>query len=107
MKFSKRLEAELEYLESCWEGDPESMFATRKDRIRYVLELMDHKEHWAKDFRTELQNFGIEIGMYKPYTKAELDMIYVNRGKKYDFKRGDLFYRFESWEPFEKLILTD
>jgi hypothetical protein len=104
VKFSPELEAEIASLmdihsEGLDEDDPPP---TRVDVIKELMQDSEDREHSASDFKNELRDFGIAIGVYKPYTKEQLENVYVNRGKKYDFRRGGKFYSWESWKPLEE-----
>jgi hypothetical protein len=37
--------------------------------------------------------------VYKPQTKSQISQVVTNKGKAYSFKRGDVYYIFESWNP--------
>lgn len=107
MKFSPALEAEIRYRletkhDSYDPSDPEDSLATREDVLQELIQDSDIPDHYAASFKKELQNFQIEIGIVKASTKKQLENVTVTRGKKYDFKRGELYYRFESWEPLFK-----
>ena len=105
--FKKPLLKELDYLESVWEGDLESYFATKHGRIQYLMEDMDYKDTVGYEFRYQLQNYAAELGIYKAHTKQEVDSIQVYGGKKrkaYCFKRKDKYYVFESWKPINDIV---
>ena len=106
-QFKKPLLNELDYLESVWEGDFESCFATKHSRIQYLMEDMDCKDTIGYEFRYQLQNYAVELGIYKAHTKQEVDAIKIIGGKKrkaYCFKRKDKYYVFESWKPIEDIV---
>lgn len=71
------------------------------DAIHQLLDDSDFKDHPAYQFKKELQDIGISKGVFKSYTKNQIDNIVSTGGKKYDFKRGDIYYRFESWQPLD------
>jgi hemerythrin-like domain-containing protein/predicted nucleotidyltransferase/ribosomal protein S18 acetylase RimI-like enzyme len=101
--FSKELEADIQHLITTSEDSIESgePVLTRAQAIRYLMQDMDDPGHYSHEHRRELQNFGVKIGIFEPCTREELDNIVVigGRGRKYDFKRGNLYYRFNSWKP--------
>lgn len=105
---SRELESEIQYrIENSREevetgGADEAL--TRTEVLRELMQDADDKDTVAYTFRKELQNLGIQLGIYKEYSKEQLDGIsQMGRGKKYDFKRGDKFYLFESWSGLNKL----
>lgn len=98
--FSKELESDIKHKintaeESLDEG--ETLQYTREDAIRELMQDMDEPEHYAFLHKKELEDFAIKESIYKPYTKEQLSQIQVSSGRKYDFKRGDKYYRFEGW----------
>ena len=102
-KFSPALEAEIEYQIDNFgspseDNDFESL--TRSDIILRLMQDCDDPDLMAYEFRRELQDYGIEIGIYVANTKQQIDQIQqLGGGKKYDFKRGDRYYTFDSWDP--------
>lgn len=100
---SSDLENEIGHLRQSFgeSADPgESL--SRNEAIKRLMEDMDDPDLYASKFKKELEDYGAKIGIYKPYTKSQLDQITVSRGRKYDFKRGDTYYVFESWEPLRE-----
>src|SRR5262245_26241566 len=100
--FSRELEEEIAFrLDVYFESNDEAI--ERNVIIRELMSDMDDREDVAFEFRKELQDFGIRIGIFRAYTKGELDkVVFSGHGKKYDFKRKDKFYMFESWKPLEQ-----
>ncbi len=102
-KFSTQLENEIQYKLDIDREEPEpgeDPF-TRNDAIKELMQDIDIPDCPAAEFKTELENYGIEVGIFKAFTKEDLSNIMVTSGKKYDFKRNNLFYRFETWKPLE------
>ena len=97
--FSKELEINIQYIMDCCDEYDRG----RWEAVQMIMQDMDDISYWAILHRKELIDFGIEIGIYKAYTKYQID-ISASTGKKYDYKRGDKYYCFESWKPLEKLI---
>jgi hypothetical protein len=98
-KFSDKLESEIEYLLD--QQDPDEGL-TREDMIQDMMKNMEDKDHWANEFRTELENYGIKVGIYRAITPEEMERTTTTSGRKYDFKRGGTAYVFKSWAPLEK-----
>jgi len=103
---SKPLEDEIAHKISTFEESKEyadlGETFTRSDAIKELIQDMDDKGTVAYELRKPLQDLGIELGIFKPYTAAQLASMVITRGKKYDFKRGDTFYRFENFKPLQK-----
>lgn len=104
-KFSPALEGEIRFkietsADSVEDGEE---VKTRAEVLRELMEDMDYPEHVASEFKRELEGFGIEIGVFREITKEEMSRIFVIGGdrKKYSFKRGGKFYKFETWKPME------
>ena len=85
-------------------GESESL--SLNEALKQTILDAEYSEGPATEFRKELQNIQIQLGIVKPYTLDQLKERYVSRGKKYDFKRGNIYYAFESWLPLENLVLT-
>ena len=110
--FSKSLLSEIKYYKDIWEDDGgciESYFSTNHGIILFLMEDMDIKESLGNEYKYELQNYAVKIGIYKPHTKKQIDdkMVFTTNGKrrkKYDFKRKDKYYVFESWQPINDII---
>jgi hypothetical protein len=105
-RFSKKLEDEINYMRQTFDEDADpGETLSRNDAIRRLLEDYTDKSHWSSEFKKELEDYQISTGIVKPYTAKQLESITVTKGKKYDFRRGDIFYRFEGWghlkEPFD------
>jgi hypothetical protein len=99
-KFSQGLEEEIQYLiDLCEDDEPR----TRTDALVEIIQDSDMRDHWAWAFRRELQDFGIQVGLYTARSKQQIDeMAFCGRGKKYDFKRGENYYLFNSWDVLYK-----
>ena len=99
-QFSPKFEDEISTrLEEC--NDDPNEPVTRNQIIREFMQDMDERDRTASLYVRELQDYGISIGIFKPYTKEQLNNV-VQTGKnrrKYDFKRGDVYYVFDSWAP--------
>lgn len=93
---SQGLREEIEFYLEQSEGE-----MTVGDVIRDMIADMDIRGTNAYEFRKELQGIGIRYGVFKPYTKSQIDQIKVTRGKAYDFKRGEVFYVFDTWDRLE------
>ena len=63
----------------------------------------DDRCNTAWENRNEIHEYAIELGIYKEYTKEQIDLMVVSGGKKYDFKKDGKYYCFDSWEPIEDL----
>lgn len=101
-KFSKKLENEIKFnIESGSENVDESEKISRGDAIRRVMEDMEESDHPASEFKKELQDFGIKTGIYKEYSKEQIDKITTTGGRKYNFKRGDKYYILDTWKSLE------
>jgi N12 class adenine-specific DNA methylase/DNA-directed RNA polymerase specialized sigma subunit len=83
---------------------------TRNSVLKSLIQDADDSDAAAYDYRKELQEIGLSLGLYKGYTKEQLKDIQVmgsssekvkGKNRKYDFKRGDLHYRFEGWGPLD------
>ena len=99
-RFSPELEAELRYrIEDLDHGDDDA--PSREDVLQQLMQDCDNPEHVASEFKRELDDFGIEIGVYRETTIEEMArrVVMGRCRKKYDFKRGGRFYVFESWKP--------
>ncbi len=97
MNFSKELREEIDFrIQNSKEDGEES---SESLELKYLIQDMDEKESVASEFKKELENYGIEVGIFKGYSKEELKSIVVfpARSKKYDFKRGEVYYRFDKW----------
>jgi len=92
MTFSKELEVEIA------EKMDASEDAVRSICIKELMEDMDDRGLIAWDYRRELQNYGIAIGVFKEITEEDMQSIIVSSGKKYDFKRNGKYYSFDSWD---------
>ena len=103
-RFSEKLEAEIAHkLNAAAESaDPDEPVFTRGAAIKELMQDADLPETTAHEFKRELEDFGIAAGIFTPKTKAQIaNIVSIGRGKKYDFKRGEVYYRFESWKPLE------
>lgn len=103
IKLSPRLISEIEYHIENSQDDVDIGHAEEAKKIHDVLyemiQDMDDKDLPAYEFRKELQTIGIKLGIFKPNTKEEIDKIQImGGGKKYDFKRGEIYYTFETWD---------
>jgi hypothetical protein len=103
---SKGLEKEIAHKLNVDRDPPEAgeSLYDRADAIQELMQDMDFPEHPASQFKKELEDYGASIGVFKPYSKAQIDEIVTTGGKKYDFKRGDKYFRFESWEPLKENV---
>lgn len=102
MKLSPKLEEEIAYLLDLDRDEPEPGETPygRSDALQQLMQDMDMPDTVASEFRRELEDYGAWLGVFKPHTKAQIDsIISIGRGKKYDFKRCDVFFIFESWAP--------
>jgi hypothetical protein len=102
-KLSVKLAEEVRFrIDSVNESGEEQ--GTIAGALRDLIEDSDDPKLGAHEFLRELQDIQIALGIVNPYTKTQIDGIYsTHPGKKYDFKRGTVFYRFETWEPLERL----
>lgn len=108
IKVSKALWDEIKILQEIFaESADEGEVLSKSEALRRLMEDYDEPDSVAYSFRKELRKLSIDLGIVKTYTKKDLINIYISRGKKYDFKKGDLFYSWETWEPLEKLIDKD
>ena len=96
------LEAEIEDRIRGSEGE-----LSAADVLKELISDCDIVGTRASDFRSELRSVGISLGVWVPYTKSQLDQVYVTRGRKYCFKRNHLFYCFESWDRVDALTDMD
>ncbi len=74
----------------------------RSGALIELLQDMDNRDSVAFTIKKELQDFGISVGIFKPNTLAQVQerkRNQIGRGKGYDFKRGDIYYVFDSWKP--------
>jgi hypothetical protein len=106
IRFSQALEDEIDYLIGARDEMDDGDQMTRAEAIRTLMGDMQDREHPASEFRRELQDFGAAIGVYVALTKDQLDNVTVWSARsgyrqKYDFKRGDRYYVFESWKPLD------
>ena len=100
-KFSAGLENEIETKLDSAEPEEGKAF-TRAHAIKELMQDADEKGHPAEEFRKELEDFGIKIGVYREIMKAEMERTTVmGGGKKHDFKRGVKAYVFDSWKPLD------
>jgi hypothetical protein len=90
------LREEIEFYLENSEGE-----MTVGDVLRDMITDMNIPETNAYELRKELQNIGIRYGVFKPHTKSQMGQIQASRGKAYDFKRGEVFYVFETWDRLE------
>ena len=111
LMFSPELEEEIKFQMDNYNEDQTGEILTEDDKltigdaIQRLMQDMDDPDHQASRFKKELENFGISIGIYKPITKLQMDRTQIlGRGKKYDFKRGSIYYVFDSWEPLNELV---
>lgn len=95
-KFSADLESEIaERIEM-------SEDATRLDVLKELMQDMDDRGMVAYEFRRELQDIGIMLGIFSAKTREQLDRVQISGGrKKYDFRRGDTFYVFDNWDALQ------
>lgn len=102
IQFSSKLQEEIKFQQDTFAESADSGEVLRvQDALQRMIQDMDDPGVVAYEFRRELQNIGIELGLWKPYTKAQIDEIVVmgGRGRKYCFKRGDRYYVWDSWKP--------
>jgi hypothetical protein len=76
---------------------------SRWDALKQLIEDYNDKDLPAYEFREELRKIQADLGVLEPYTKEQVDRIVVTGGKKYEFKKGDIFYVFNSWKKFPSL----
>jgi len=93
LNVSRSLKDEMEYVM----GDDGEV--TVGEALKELMQDCDDKNHPASEFKKELQDIGIRLGVYKPQTKSQISQVVTNKGKAYSFKRGDVFYIFDSWNP--------
>lgn len=103
-KFSEELEAEIQYHINMHEDDrdptdPEDGPRTRADVVQELMQDMDMPHHIANEFKDELRAFGRTVGIFRHYTKKQLENVQVSSGKKWDHKHKGEAYLFEGWEP--------
>jgi hypothetical protein len=104
IKFSTGLEEEIQYIMDTFNESPpedrDNEILTRPEAIHRIMQDMSDSGMIASDFKKELENFGAKIGIFKEISKEEMANTMISgRGRKYDFKRGDKYYVFDSWEP--------
>lgn len=101
-KFSKGLESEIDYytdaISERWTVHSEKPYSKKEILQELMQDHMDNPQHPISKYKSELQDFGAKIGIWKPVSKTQLKDMVVP-GKKYDFKRGDKYYIFNSWDP--------
>jgi hypothetical protein len=101
---SQKLEDEILYIQETFlESAENGETLSRGEAIRRIAEDSDEPNHYASNFRTELNKLLISLGCYKLMSQKDLDNTYVSRGYKYDLKYKGNKYKFESWEPLMKL----
>lgn len=100
-RFSSELAAEIAYRVESFneqdEADRDGQTIDESEVIKEMITEMDDRASFAYQHRKELEDYAINIGVYKGLTKDELSSI-VSNGKKYDFKSGGLYYVFTSWD---------
>lgn len=102
MKLSQGLEQEIQYK---LDIDRDGETFTRADALKELMQDMEDPDHYASEFKRELEDFGAAFGIFKSHTKEQIDQIIsTSRKRKYDFKRGRAYYVFDSWKPLEKIV---
>ncbi len=99
--FSKELQEEIRFKRQVSKDsiEPGEAIESFGSIIRELMRDMDDFE-FSATMRRELQDFGIRLGIFKPNTLAQINSIAsCGRFRKYDFKRGPVYYVFESWKP--------
>lgn len=102
--FSKELQEEIRFKrqvskDSIEPGEPIESF---ESIIQMLMCEMDDPD-FSSTMRKELQDFGIKLGIFSANTKADLaNIVVLGHGKKYDFKRGGIYYRFEDWKALKE-----
>ena len=105
LKFSPGLLAEIEI----YMGDPdEPEWGTKPFEVA-LMEVMQDSDDPCRpiqfEFRNELREIGIKLGIFGVITEKEMAnsmVISTDTGrscKKYDFKKKGVCYRFVSWKP--------
>jgi hypothetical protein len=113
VKFSPKLEEEIQYqVDNFNESAENGGTLSKTEAVQRMMNDMDEPEMIAAEFKKELQDFGISIGVWKPYTKEQLANMTIStssgrRASKYEFKRGDRYYIFESWEPLMGKVIPE
>ncbi len=103
LSFSAALEEEIqERLEIAHEGE-DNAHIDRNEIVKEMMQDMDDKEMVAYSFRHELQDFGAAVGIFEGYTKERIDRMVTTGGRKYEFKRGPLFYVFKDWKALDEV----
>jgi len=102
--FSPGLEEEIQFQMDNFNEAPaeerDNQILTRAEAIKRMMEDTDDSQLTAYDFKKELENFGAKIGIFREISKEEIANTYISgHGNKYDFKRGDKYYVFDSWKP--------
>jgi hypothetical protein len=104
-KFSKGLEAEIDsytdVISERWTAYGEKPYSKKEILQELMQDHMDNPQHPISKYKRELQDFGAKIGIWKSVSKTQLKEM-VAPGKKYEFKRGDKYYVFDSWKPLMK-----
>jgi len=96
---SSPLLEEINYrIETTKESEEETTF---KDELQYLISEIG--EESVRQFKKELEDIGIHLGIYKEIGIDKLKNIEVSRGKRYDIKRNGKYYIFDSWVPLESL----
>lgn len=97
-KFPKEVEDEIRYkIEDV--GHEEGEIPTRNQVIKELIQDSDLPDSVAYTLRKPLQDYGIKTGIYKPNTLEDIkNTTRLGGGKKYDFKRGDIYYTFDGWK---------
>jgi hypothetical protein len=101
LAFSTALEEEITERLDIAHSEAGNEHVDRNDIIKEMMQDMDDRETVAHEFRGELRDYGIAIGVFEPHTREQLDKITTTGGRKYEFKRDGLFYLFKSWAPLD------
>ena len=100
--FSTKLEADIEYLIDCCDDHKRG----RWEAIWIIMEDCYDRDNFAWEHKNEIREYAIELGIYKEYSKEQIDvMMVIPKGsKKYSFKKYGKYYCFDSWKPIEDLF---
>ena len=106
---SKPLQDEFKFRYSIYEYEYESGGTDEAfdvaDTLMMFIQDMDDQDSNVYPMRRELQNIGIELGIFKPYTKEQLkNIVMVGRNaRKFDFKRNDTYFVFTDWDVLNRV----
>jgi hypothetical protein len=95
-QFSPKLEAEIS--ERLYINHEDGGDMTRADYVKELIQDSDDRDAVAFDFRKELREYAIEVGIYVVVSDAEYHdtVVHGNKSKMY-YRHKGLRYRFESW----------